>query len=219
MPLDFSLTLHIIRIVPEKRDGMLNKEERKALLKIALRSILAAFEGKIYHPGELKGSLAEPRGAFVTLKKNGILKGCIGYVEPIFPLGETVARAAVAAAFEDPRFYPLQMEELEGLELEITVLTPPRKVNSLQEIVIGKHGLIAERGPFRGLLLPQVPVEHGWNLKEFLENTCLKAGLERDCWQRDTDFYTFEGEIFSGFVELFEDGTYNIRYKNEGEEQ
>ena len=201
------------------RDGRLGPEEKIALLKIALSSILAAFEGGNFVPENLSGNLAVPAGAFVTLKKKGTLRGCIGYVEPVFPLAETVARAAVAAAFNDPRFYPLQPEELPGLEIEISVLTPPRPVRELNEIVVGKHGLIAERGLYRGLLLPQVPVEHNWDLKEFLENTCLKAGLERDCWQKDTKFYIFEAEIFSGLVELLEGGSYNIRYKTEGEEQ
>ncbi len=201
------------------RDGRLSQEEKRALLEIALNSILAAFEGRHFVPENLSGNLSSPAGAFVTLKRHGTLRGCIGYVEPVFPLAETVARAAVAAAFDDPRFYPLQPEELPQLEIEISVLTPPRPVSKLSEIVVGRHGLIAERGPYRGLLLPQVPVEYNWDLNEFLENTCLKAGLERDCWQKNTKFYTFEAEIFSGFVELLEGGSYNIRYKTEGEEQ
>ncbi len=198
----------------------LSARERERLLKVALLSILSAFENRAYAPENLEGALAEPRGAFVTLKKGGRLRGCIGYVEPLFPLGETVAKAAVAAAFDDPRFYPLSVEELAGLEIEISVLTPPEPVRDLSEVEIGKHGLIAERGFNRGLLLPQVPLEYGWNLEEFLENTCLKAGLERDCWKRDTRFYLFKAEIFSGLVELKEDGSYNIRYNaTEGEEK
>ncbi len=201
------------------RDGRLTQEEKKALLWIALKSIVAAFEGRSFLPENLSGNLSVPSGAFVTLRKHGTLRGCIGYVEPVFPLAETVARAAVAAAFNDPRFHPLQPEELPGLEIEISVLTPPRPVRELSEIVVGRHGLIAERGPYRGLLLPQVPVEYNWDLKEFLQNTCLKAGLERDCWQGNTRFYIFEAEIFSGFVELLGTGSYNIRYKTQGEEQ
>ncbi len=198
----------------------LSIREKERLLKIALESIISAFENRIYKPDNLEGALAEPRGAFVTLKRGSVLRGCIGYVEPLFPLGETVARAAVAAAFDDPRFYPLTVEELDGLEIEVSALTMPEPVSDLSEIKIGRHGLIAERGFSRGLLLPQVPVEYGWDLKEFLENTCLKAGLERDCWKGDTRFYIFEAEIFSGVVELKEDGSYNIKYNaTEGEEK
>ncbi len=187
-------------------------------MEVALDSILAAFDGMLYVPRNLRGALAEPRGAFVTLKRDGRLRGCIGYVEPSYPLGEAVARAAVAAAFEDPRFLPLSREELPGLEIEVSALTPPEPVSDLSRIEVGRHGLIAERGFKRGLLLPQVPLEYGWGLKEFLENTCLKAGLERDCWMGDTRFYAFEAEVFSGFVELTEDGSYNIKYNaTEGE--
>ena len=141
--------------------------------------------------------LRRPGGAFVTLRRNGQLRGCIGLVESDIPIIETVQRMAVQAAFSDPRFSPLRADELDGLELEISVLGPPKKANDINEITIGRHGLIIRRGTRSGLLLPQVPVEQGWDLKTFLEWTCKKAGLPPTAWKEpDTDIFIFTAEVF-----------------------
>ena len=176
---------------------MLEEKDKILLLKIARKSIENYFSiGKEYVP-ELQGKIAEPGRAFVTLKEYGNLRGCIGYVEPIYPLGLTVSKAAVAAAFSDPRFPPLSRDELESIDIEISVLTEPREINNPEEVEVGKHGIIIEKGLQRGLLLPQVPVEYGWGLEEFLTNGCLKAGLDPNCWRRDAKIYVFEAEVFS----------------------
>ncbi len=152
--------------------------------------------------------LLKPSGAFVTLKRyaDNSLRGCIGYPEPILPLYQAVIRAAVAAAFEDPRFPPLSPEELPEVLVEVSVLTPPERIDTkvsdrrkLPDIVkIGEHGIIVRKGPYSGLLLPQVAVEYSWNSIEFLNQTCLKAGLWYDCWlELDTEIYAFSAEIFT----------------------
>ncbi len=156
-------------------------------------------------------------GVFTTISRHPAheLRGCIGYPEPIFPLSEALVRSAIAAAFDDPRFPPLQKEELKDVVFEVSLLTPPEeiKVNKRKELLsaveIGRDGLIVERGLYRGLLLPQVPVEWGWKPKQFLEQTCLKAGLPQNCWKDSSvQFYKFTAEIFE------EDEPYgNIRRK------
>ena len=147
----------------------------------------------------------EKSGVFTTITTypRRELRGCIGYPEPIFPLSEALVKSALAAAFEDPRFPPLGRDEIDSVIFEVSLLTPPeeikveRRKDLLKEVIIGKHGLIAERGFYRGLLLPQVPVEWKWDVQEFLEETCLKAGLPMDCWLDEfTKFYRFTGEIF-----------------------
>jgi len=184
--------------VPEKEEK-LSAEEKAALLKIARSSVEAAVRGippKIEAPPYKR--LREKRGAFVTLKKQGQLRGCIGYVLPIKPLYEAVSDVAVSAALRDPRFPPVTVDELDDLEYEISVLSVPRKIDSIDEIITGRHGLIVRRGYFEGLLLPQVATEYGWDRETFLKHTCLKAGLEPDCYQHpDTEIYVFEAEVFN----------------------
>ncbi len=152
--------------------------------------------------------LERQSGAFVTLNTfpDGMLRGCIGYPEPILPLYQAVIRAAVAAAFEDPRFPPLSKDELDNITVEVSILTPPKRIDdkviareSLPRVIrIGEHGLIIRRGFYSGLLLPQVATEYSWNSIEFLSQTCLKAGLWKDCWLHDgTEVYIFSAEIFS----------------------
>ncbi len=147
----------------------------------------------------------EKSGVFTTINiyPSGELRGCIGYPEPVFPLKDALVNSALAAAFDDPRFPRLRKEELEHVVFEVSLLTPPEEIvvnkrkEILKEVVIGKHGLIAERGLYRGLLLPQVPVEWGWKVKEFMEQTCWKAGLPKDCWKDpNVKFYRFTAEIF-----------------------
>jgi AmmeMemoRadiSam system protein A len=176
----------------------LAREARGRLLRIAREAIGAKLRGQGVVPAAEDLGLREPRGAFVTLshRGSGELRGCIGYVEPLFPLAETVSRAAVGAALEDDRFPPVTAVELPSLSIELSVLEPPHPIRA-EEVEVGRHGLIVSRAGRRGLLLPQVPVEHGWDREAFLEHTCLKAGLPKDAWRRtDTELSGFAAEVF-----------------------
>jgi AmmeMemoRadiSam system protein A len=177
--------------------GQLAREERLKLLSLARRAIAAHLDGHELRPPETPQAFRRKAGAFVTLKtKDGELRGCIGFVEPLFPLGETVARAAVAAASEDPRFPPVSEAELGELQVDISVLGPTRPIDPA-EVRVGTHGLVVQRGGRRGLLLPQVPIEHGWDAERFLDHTCLKAGLPSGSWkEKGTEVLAFEAEVF-----------------------
>ena len=142
-------------------------------------------------------------GIFVTLSKQNSLRGCIGYPLPIKKLSDGIIYSAIAAATEDPRFQPVNMNELDNIIFEITVLSPPAKINVekyeeyLSMIKVGRDGLIIENNQNSGLLLPQVPKEYNWNVEEFLEHTCEKAGIAKNSWKdRDTNVSKFEGTIF-----------------------
>ena len=147
---------------------------------------------------------SEPRGVFVTLTENGDLRGCIGYPYPVLPLKAALKDAAYQAALSDPRFYPVQAEELPCLDVEVTILSLPEKLTVPADlrpsvIEVGKHGLIAESHGMRGLLLPQVADEWGWDAAEFLDQTCIKAGLPKKEWQKEScTISVFEGQIFRG---------------------
>lgn len=148
-------------------------------------------------PSPVPPSLLTPSGAFVTLRCDGELRGCIGYIEAQKPLVETVEEAAMRAALDDYRFFPVTMEEVPRLEIEISVLSPLKCVDSVEEIVVGTHGLIVESKNRRGLLLPQVPVEQGWDREVFLSQTCRKAGLPPTAWSEPgVKLYSFTAEIF-----------------------
>ena len=137
------------------------------------------------------------RGAFVTLKKSGHLRGCIGYIKAYKPLGETVQEMAIAAAFNDPRFPSLKPDEVKQLTFEISVLSPFKRIKDINEIEVGKHGLYMIRGYKSGLLLPQVAVEYKWNRETFLQETCYKAGLPPDAWMdEETEIYIFSADYF-----------------------
>jgi uncharacterized protein (TIGR00296 family) len=147
----------------------------------------------------------EKSGVFTTISTypDGELRGCIGFPEPIFPLKKALVESALSAALQDPRFPPLRSEELDKVIFEVSLLTPQEEIKVKKrtelpkKIKIGKHGLIVERGFYKGLLLPQVPVEWGWNEEEFLSQTCWKAGLPMDCWLDDaTRIFAFSAEIF-----------------------
>jgi AmmeMemoRadiSam system protein A len=170
------------------------------LLQIARKSVETAVkEHKLYEcsAGGLE-RLEEARGAFVTLKERGELRGCIGYMTPVKPLCLTVRDVAALAAVEDRRFTPVTVAELSQLEYEISVLSPMRRVMDIQEIKVGKHGLLIKKGEQEGVLLPQVPTEQGWDRKTFLEEVCLKAGLPRQTWQdEDADLFLFSALVFS----------------------
>ena len=179
--------------------GSLSAATASVRLALARESIALAFSEREPVAPEPRGEvLDEIRGAFVTLKSSGNLRGCIGRVETDWPLWETVARMARASAFDDPRFPPLSAEELEDVAIEISVLTPPHRIASPDDIVVGTHGLIVELGTRRGLLLPQVATDNGWDRVEFLESTCLKAGVPPDAWRDpETRLYAFSADVFA----------------------
>jgi MEMO1 family protein len=172
--------------------------EKKRLHQIAKQSIEARLRGdKPPKLDNLKGTLKEPRGAFVTLKKRGELRGCIGHIVGSKPLAETVAEMAEAAAFLDRRFSPVTAAEFPDLEIEISALTPLERISDVSVIRVGTHGIVLRQGSHSGLLLPQVATEYGWDRTTFLEQTCRKAGLPRDAWKdRDVEIYIFSAEVF-----------------------
>lgn len=183
--------------IKETDELSLSQGEKDELLNIGRTAIWSYVkEKRIVCPEPQSSQLHANRGAFVTLKKRGRLRGCIGFIEPVGPLYKTVAQAAVYAACRDARFPPLSPSELADLEIEISVLTLPRKINDISEIEVGRHGLIITKGPREGLLLPQVAAENNWSRTEFLEQTCLKAGLPKDSWKTAEDIYVFEASVF-----------------------
>lgn len=177
----------------------LTEEEKRTLHEIARTVIWNKAQGKEVPAFHITSErLKEPRGVFVTIKKHGELRGCIGYVRAIKPLWQAVMEMAEAAAFQDPRFPPVGPSELKDLEIEISVLTPLREIKDVKEIEVGRHGIMIERPPYySGLLLPQVATEYGWDRVTFLEQTCLKAGLPRNAWREPgTRIYVFSADIF-----------------------
>ncbi|MBP8976385.1 MAG: AmmeMemoRadiSam system protein A [Bacteroidetes bacterium] len=178
---------------------VLTPDEQKQLLELARASIAAAVNDEPLPPAiALTPALQKPSGVFVTLNKDHELRGCIGFIETNRPLVEATQEAAIKAALGDPRFDPVASEELDQISIEISVLAPPEKVTDIQSIEIGKHGLILELGPFRGLLLPQVATEYGWTREEFLEHTARKAGLPPKAWSYpNATLYKFTVQKFS----------------------
>ncbi len=176
----------------------LTPEEKKALLELARKTIEAKCCGdRAPEPAAQSPAFNELRGAFVTLHKQGNLRGCIGQIQARQPLVRTVAEMAVAAAFEDPRFPPLRREELRDIDIEISVLTPLRRITDVGEIQVGTHGIYLRRGAYSGLLLPQVATEWGWDRNTFLEHTCEKAHLPRDAWKdKKAEIYIFSADVF-----------------------
>jgi AmmeMemoRadiSam system protein A len=172
--------------------------ERQMLLTLARRSIEHFLrDGSRVELPKYEGVLAEPCGAFVTLHKRGQLRGCIGHMVGYAPLAETVREMAIAAATEDPRFHRVRVEELPDLDIEISVLSPMRRITSANEIEVGTHGILMRRGVYQGVLLPQVATEYGWDRETFLANTCLKAGLPTEAWKDpETIIEIFSAEVF-----------------------
>lgn len=170
------------------------------LLDLARRSVVATTRGEALprvDETELPHVLAAPGAAFVTLHRCGQLRGCIGTVEPRgLSLADTVVLMARAAASEDPRFAPVRPDELATIDIEISVMGPLVPVASPDEIEIGRDGLVVEEGIHRGLLLPQVPVEWGWDRATFLRQTCVKAGLPTDAWSGRARLFRFSAEVF-----------------------
>jgi AmmeMemoRadiSam system protein A len=170
---------------------------RTALLAHARDAIARHLSGAAPPSGAgLPPAASLPRGAFVTLKKAGELRGCIGRLEPDAPLGATVAGMAVAAAVRDPRFPPVTREELDQLTIEISVLTPARPVPGPQEVIPGRDGVLLAKAGRRAVFLPQVASEQGWGRDELLDHLCLKAGLPAGCWQEGAALQTFQAEVF-----------------------
>ncbi len=184
--------------MPLRSNSQLSDEDRRALLALARRAISQTLIlGTVPGTPVQAGTLAEPGGAFVTLRMNRNVRGCVGRLEPAEALAEVVAQSAITAAFADPRFDPVTMEELRRLEIEISVLSAPQPIRP-EEIEIGIHGILVSCGANRGLLLPQVPFERNWSANQFLEAACRKAGLRADGWRdRETILFGFTAEVFS----------------------
>jgi AmmeMemoRadiSam system protein A len=186
---------------PEPRSGgskftpEYTQEERSILLKLAHASIEAALEKREISLDPPSPHLAEPRGAFTTIYFRGQLHGCVGFVLPVASLYRTVAETARAAAFEDTRFPPVTREEAPELKVSLSILSGLQAIRA-EEIEIGCHGLVISQHRRRGLLLPQVPAEHGWDRVTFLEQTCRKAGLPPDAWQEGATIEAFTAEVF-----------------------
>jgi uncharacterized protein len=173
-------------------------DERAVLLKLARESILSALERREISLNPPSPHLAEPRGAFTTIYFENSLRGCVGYVFPVASLYRTVAETARAAAFEDTRFSPVTLEEATGLDVSLSILSPLRVIKP-EEVEIGVHGLVVVQGGRRGLLLPQVPVEHQWDRVTFVRQTCRKAGLPLDAWEQGATLEAFTAEVFGDY--------------------
>lgn len=184
---------------------MISQEEGQKLLQLAKKSIISVLDKKeLAVDSYLKQRFSEKQGCFVTLHKKGELRGCIGFPEPIMPLYNAIMKAAKLAAFEDPRFPSLERDELKDIKLEISVLTKPmlcevkKPEEYIQKVKVGRDGLIIRGHYGSGLLLPQVAPEWHWDCREFLEHTCIKAGLAKDSWKDlSNKIYTFQAQIFS----------------------
>ncbi len=177
----------------------LSEQDKKTLLKIARDAIEshARSGNKPALPGDLPDSLTGENGAFVTLHQSGRLRGCIGNFVGQGPLAATVQKMALAAAFEDPRFPALKESELKDIDVEVSVLSPLREVKSVDEIETGRHGIYITKGMYRGVLLPQVATEQGWDRDTFLSQTCVKAGLPPGAWKKeDLKIEIFSAEVF-----------------------
>ncbi|MCL4507162.1 MAG: AmmeMemoRadiSam system protein A [Chloroflexi bacterium] len=178
-------------------DMELSPTAREALLEVAYRAIsdfVTYRHVSAAHPDDPQ--LLQRAGAFVTLMRQGELRGCIGHTQADMPLWQVVQQMAISAAENDPRFYPMTPDELDDLEIEISVLSPLQHISSIDEIEVGKHGLMITKGFHRGLLLPQVPTEYGWDRDTFLEALCEKAGLPPGSWRHGATLETFTALVF-----------------------
>jgi AmmeMemoRadiSam system protein A len=172
--------------------------ERKTLLKLTRDTIVQYLkDGSRVPLPEAKGILGEESGAFVTLHKKGQLRGCIGNMIGRGPLVETIQEMAIAAATQDPRFKRVTEGELKDIDIEISVLSPMKRIRDVNEIEVGTHGILMRQGMYQGVLLPQVATEWGWDRDTFLANTCLKAGLSTEAWRDpETVIEIFSAEVF-----------------------
>lgn len=176
---------------------LLTPDEQTELLRIARETIIAHVTGgglpAVVHPSR---GLKHKHGCFVTIKQRGQLRGCIGNFVSDRALYLLVQEMAISAATRDPRFYPMKPDDLSDFRLEISVLSALRQINSVESIVVGKHGLYVVKNHHRGVLLPQVASEYGWDRDTFLRHVCLKAGLPEDAWQKECEIYTFTALVF-----------------------
>ncbi|MCM2358663.1 MAG: AmmeMemoRadiSam system protein A [Geobacteraceae bacterium] len=179
-------------------ENRLTAKDKKRLLEIAREAIIASIEARpLPQREEQNDRLLDQRGCFVCVKIDGKLRGCIGNFTADKPLFQLVQEMAVSAATKDPRFYPMRKEDLDSFDLEISVLTPLQKIASIEEIKVGAHGLYIEKNFSRGVLLPQVAVEYGWDRETFLDQTSVKAGMQSDAWKEGADIYIFGAEVFA----------------------
>jgi AmmeMemoRadiSam system protein A len=172
-----------------------SSEERTLLLKLAHEAIVSALDSREIPRDPPSAHLSEPRGVFTTLYHRGKLRGCVGFVFPITPLYQTVIDSARGAAFDDTRFWPMTREELPDLTVSLSILSTLHSIQP-DQVEVGRHGLVVSHAGHRGLLLPQVPAEHGWDRTAFLEQTCRKAGLPPDVWQKGATLEAFTAEVF-----------------------
>ena len=170
-------------------------EERDLLLRLAHQAILSAFEDRRLPEVSFSPHLSELRGVFTTLYLQENLRGCVGYAMPVAPLHRAVAETARAAAVEDSRFWPVTNEEAPQLKVSLSILSPLVPVRP-EDVEVGRHGLVVALGSHRGLLLPQVPLEHDWDRETFLEQTCRKAGLPLNAWRKGATLEAFTAEVF-----------------------
>jgi len=193
----FVKTAHAAETVPP---FSLTDQEKSELLTLARKSVEYMIEKKEpYAPApSASETLNREYGAFVTLTENGALRGCIGYTSPVKPLYITVRDTATLAALRDPRFPAVTADELPRLAYEISVLSPLRRVTDVDNIKVGRDGLLMKNGDREGLLLPQVPTEQGWDRQTFLEQTCRKAGMDTNCWRdENTDIFSFTAVVIN----------------------
>ncbi len=179
----------------------LNNEDRTYLLELARGTIAGILEGDslddiLPDQAELSTALQEKCGVFVTLHSGGDLRGCIGYIFPMLPLWEAVMENARNAAFRDPRFTPLQPSELDGIEIEISVLTQPERIDSIDDFVLGRDGIILKRGQHQAVFLPQVAPEQGWDVETTMRHLSMKAGLGPEEWRESSIYETFQAQVF-----------------------
>ncbi len=186
--------------------NLIEKEEKKTLLDLAKYTVetylksgnLDKIKAQAVEKYDITENLKAKRGVFVTLRKKGDLRGCIGYIDPIKPLYLAVIENAVHAAFSDFRFHSVQADELRDITIEISVLTPIEPLNDIESIKVGRDGLIVKKGYRQGLLLPQVATEYGWDRYQFLSHTCMKAGLPKDEWKKEgLEIHRFGSLVFS----------------------
>jgi len=178
---------------------MLSRTDTTNLLAIARDAIIHQVKNEDYSPSPREEKALNVRsGCFVTITQDGHLRGCIGNFQSQQPLFQEVATMAVAAASQDPRFQPMSRDELDNFSLEITILSPLVKIDDIKQIEVGTHGIYIVKGHNRGVLLPQVATDYGWDRETFLQQTCLKAGLSQNSWQQpEAEIYFFCGQIIS----------------------
>jgi AmmeMemoRadiSam system protein A len=175
---------------------LLGLDDQRRLLALARRAFEARVRRQPPPEPERGGAFDAPSSAFVTIHNRGELRGCLGRLDMSAPLGETIVQLAASVSDSDPRFDPVSLLELPDIDIEVSVLTPEREIASIDEIELGRHGVIVELGARRGLLLPQVATEQQWDRETFVSHACLKAVLPRDAWRHGAQLLVFEAHVF-----------------------